>query len=307
MKIKDKLKIIQDISGLTQTEIAIKIGVSFVALNNWWNEKSLPRKKKEKTIDDLYKEYTGQNIIPETALSAKKELVAGKSKKYENILNTILKNADIYDQFLLLLTYNSNKIEGSTLSEGEIADIMFDNKSIPSKSIIEQLEVKNHQAALQFLFQYLKNAKKIDEKLILKLHSILMNGIRDDAGFYRRQGVRIVGSNVPTANFLKVPFLMKGIVKNINKKRDDVIVHVSNVHARFEQIHPFSDGNGRIGRLILAAMLLAGNIAPAIIRQEEKRLYYTCLRRAQLKDDFTQLEDFICGAIVIGFNVLSRK
>jgi len=307
MKIKDKLKIIQDVSGLTQTEIAAKIGVSFVAFNNWWNEKSLPRKKQEKIVDDLYKEYTGQNIIPETILGAKKGLIIEKSKKYKNILSVILKNADIYDQFLLLLTYNSNKIEGSTLSEDETADIMFSNKSIPSKSIIEQLEVKNHQAALQFLFQYLKNAKKIDEKLILKLHSILMNGIRDDAGFYRRHGVRIVGSNVPTANFLKVPFLMKGIIKDINKKRDDVVAHVSNIHARFEKIHPFSDGNGRIGRLILAAMLLMGNIAPAVIKQEEKRLYYACLRRAQLKDDFTQLEDFICDAIMIGFNVLGRK
>ena len=307
MTIKEKLKIIKTVSGLTQTEIASKIGVSFVAFNNWWNEKSIPRKKQEAIIDELYKEYTGQNIIPETVLTAKKELIARESKKYNNILDVILKNPDIYDQFLLSLTYNSNKIEGSTLSEDETADIMFNNKSIPNKSIIEQLEVKNHQAALQYLFSYLENARTINEELILKLHSILMNGIRDDAGLYRNHGVRIVGSDVPTANYLKVPVLMKEVVGDINKKQKDNVSHVSNIHARFEQIHPFSDGNGRIGRLILVAMLLRENIAPATIRQEGKRLYYTCLRRAQLKDDFTQLEDFICGAVMVGFDIITRK
>lgn len=307
MTIKEKLKIIQNISGLTQTEIAGKIGVSFVAFNNWWTEKSRPRKKQEIIIDELYKEYTGQNNIPETVLAAKKELIIGESKKYKNILEVILKSPDIYDQFLLSLTYNSNKIEGSTLSEDETADIIFNNKSIPNKSIIEQLEVKNHQAALQYLFSYLNNSRIINEKLILKLHGILMNGIRDDAGLYRNHGVRIVGSNVPTANYLKVPTLMREIVRDIVKKQKDTIAHVSNIHARFEQIHPFSDGNGRIGRLILVAMLLVGNIAPATIKQEGKRLYYTCLRRAQLKDDFTQLEDFVCGAVMIGFDIVGRK
>ncbi|MCK9378956.1 MAG: Fic family protein [Candidatus Moranbacteria bacterium] len=307
MKIKDKLKIIQDISGLTQTEIAAKIGVSFVAFNSWWNEKYLPRKKQEEIIDELYKEYTGQKTIPETVLIAKKELILMESKKYKNVLSVILNNPDIYDQFLLALTYNSNKIEGSTLSEDETADIMFNNKSIPNKSIIEQLEVKNHQAALQFLFQYLEKKGKINEKLIFKLHGILMNGIRDDAGFYRRHGVRIVGSNVPTANFLKISSLMDDIAKNINKNPKDTVKHASFIHARFEQIHPFSDGNGRVGRLILTAMLLLKNLAPATIKQEEKRLYYACLRRAQLKEDFTQLEDFICDAIIISLDILKRK
>ncbi|MDY0302969.1 MAG: Fic family protein [Candidatus Moranbacteria bacterium] len=307
MNIKDKLKIIQNVSGLTQTQIATKIGVSFVAFNNWWNEKSVPRKKQELIIDELYEEYTGQNIIPETVLTAKKELILRESKKYKNILTVILKNPDIYDQFLLSLTYNSNKIEGSTLSEDETADIIFNNKSIPDKSIIEQLEVKNHQAALQYLFKYLNDDKKINEDLLLKLHSILMNGIREDAGLYRRHGVRIVGANVPTANYIKVPLLMGDIFIDINKKQKDIIAHVADIHARFEKIHPFSDGNGRIGRLILSAMLIEKNIAPAVIKEERKGLYCTCLRRAQIKEDFTQLEDFICQAVVAGFEIIGRK
>lgn len=307
MNTQDKLRIIQRLSGLTQTEIATKVGVSFVAFNNWWNGKAIPRKKQAEAIDELYRLYTGQKEIPESVLVAKKELLQKKSAKFKSVIEAILKNPDIFDQFLLSLTYNSNKIEGSTLSEDETADIIFNNKSIPNKSIIEQLEVKNHQAALQYLFQHLKNSKKINEELILKLHSILMNGIRDDAGIYRNHGVRIVGSNVPTANFLKVPVLMKNVVERISKKRGDILEHISQIHANFEQIHPFSDGNGRIGRMILTAMLLKDNFAPAVIRQEEKQIYYACLRRAQLQDDSTQLEDFICEAVEDGFKIIERK
>lgn len=307
MNTKEKLKIIQEISGLTQTEMAAKIGVSFVALNNWWNEKSKPRKKQEDAIDALYRAYTGQTVIPETVLAAKKGLIVKRSNEDRDILNIILKNQDIYDQFLLSLTYNSNRIEGSTLSEDETADIIFNNRSIPNKSLIEQLEVKNHQTALQYLFGYLDGAKKINEDLILKLHSILMNGIKDDAGFYRRHGVRIVGSNVPTANYIKVPALMQDIIRDISKGQKDNIAHASNIHARFEQVHPFSDGNGRIGRLILTAMLLKKSIAPAVIKQEEKNIYYACLRAAQLKFDHSQLEDLICNAVMLGFAIVDRK
>ncbi len=307
MSIQDKLKIIQSLSGLTQTEIAYKIGVSFVAFNNWWTDKAKPRKKQEDKIDEMYKKYTGQKEIPASILIAKKKILAKKSEKFKNILKILLKNSDIYDQFLLSLTYNSNKIEGSTLSEDETADILFNNTSIPNKSIVEQLEVKNHQTSLQYLFQHLSSNGKIDEDLILKLHSILMNGIIFNAGIYRSHGVRIVGSNVPTANYLKVPILMKNIIKDINKKYNDSINHVSRIHAEFERIHPFSDGNGRVGRMLLTAMLLKNNFAPAVILQEEKRIYYICLRKAQLQDDFSLLEEFIVEAIENGLKIVDRK
>lgn len=306
MNLKEKLKIIQNITELNQTQLATKIGVSYVAFNNWWSGKSQPRKDKESIIDDLYKELTGQKVIPDDVLLAQKQLISKESKKYPRILKTIVSNPDIYDQFLLSLTYNSNKIEGSTLSEDETADIIFNNQALPNKSLIEQLEVKNHQAALQYLFNFIEKENKIDKKLILRLHSMLMNGIRDDAGFFRNHGVRIVGSNVPTANFLKIPILIDDLIKDINKPRKDIITLTANIHTRFEQIHPFSDGNGRIGRLIMTAMLLKSNLAPAVIKQEIKREYYNYLNKAQLKGEISQLENFICEAIMLGFKILGR-
>ncbi len=307
MTIAEKLKIIQSLSGLTQEKLAKKLGVSFVTFNSWINRKSKPRRKAEEDINNLYFKYTDQKTIPDDPLSAKKQIILRKSKEHKNILREIMKNPDTYDQFMLSFTYHTNRIEGSTLTEDETRAILFDNVALPNKNIIEQLEVKNHQAAWRYLLDYFTGyTSGISENLILKLHSILMNGIKDDAGFYRKHPVRIVGAYVPTANYLKVPELMKKIVKNINRKNKDIINHVAKTHSQFEQVHPFSDGNGRIGRLIIQRMLLLKNFPPAIIKQDKKRLYNSCLRKSQLKEDFIPLEDFICDSVFEGFKILER-
>ena len=307
MKISAKLQFIMKISGLTQEKLAGRLDVSFVTLNSWINNKSTPHKKKQESIDKLYRQYTGQVEIPDNILIAKKELLFTKSKKYKNIVNSIIKRQDLFDEFVLSLTYNSNSIEGSTLTENETRAILFDNASIPNKKVVEHLEVKNHQTALNYLFAQVEWGSKISEKIILKLHNILMNSIREDAGRYRNHGVRIVGANLATANYLKVPKLMEDLINSINKKEKDIVKQIADVHARFEQIHPFSDGNGRIGRLLIQIMLMRYNIAPAIIKQEDKRFYYSYLNKAQKTGNTILLEDFICDAVLIGFNLIEES
>lgn len=307
MTIIQKLKIIQKTLGLTQTKLAEKFGVSFVTFNSWLAGKSIPRPKKQTAIDELFLEITGQKTIPIEQLAAKKQILYQKSKKHKNVVLEILNNPDIRDQFILKLTYHSNRIEGSTLSEPDTAAVLFDNVALPNKSLTEQLEAKNHQTALNYLFNYVANDGRIDEDLILKLHSILMNGIRPDAGFYRQHGVIITGIDLPTANYVKIPDLMPGIIAKVANIKNDIIAGLAEFHSRFEQIHPFSDGNGRVGRLLINAILLKENFVPAIIRQEQKQLYYNYLYKAQTKNDYSQLEDFFCDAIMDGFDILERK
>src|SRR3990167_1340777 len=307
MTIRQKLQLILKLSGLTQQELAGRLGVTFAAFNRWINGRAVPRPRAKEKIDKLYKEYSGEKQIPETVLEAKKSMVLQKAKAHKNVLKEILNNPDIQDQFYLSLTYNSNRIEGSTLSEGETAAIMFQNAALPDKALVEQLEVKNHQAALQYLFQYLSENKRLNEELILKLHSILMNAIKPDAGNYRYHGVRIMGTDVPTANYLKVSELMKELVKDIQKKTKDTFSQIADIHSRFEKIHPFGDGNGRIGRLLMHAMSLSQNLAPVVILQEKRRLYTTYLNKAQMKDDISLLEDFVCDAILEGYRILERE
>jgi len=307
MTIKQKLELILKLSGLTQQELAGRLGVTFAALNRWINGRAVPRPRAREKIDELYKEYSGEKQIPDTVIEAKQGIILKKQKDHANVIKEILDNPDIRDQFYLSLTYNSNRIEGSTLSENETAAIMFQNAALPDKALVEQLEVKNHQAALRYLFQYLTDDKPLDEELILKLHSILMNAIKPDAGNYRYHGVRIIGTDVPTANYLKVSELIKELVKDINKKSKDIFGQITDIHSRFEKIHPFSDGNGRIGRLLMHAMGLSKNLAPAVILQEKRRLYTTYLNKAQMKDDLSLLEDFVCDAILEGYHILERK
>lgn len=302
MTIKDKLTLIRQLSGKTQEKLAAELAVSFPTLNSWINGRSIPREHAAKRIDELYLQLTGQNVIPEDLLEAKKQVLMGKRKQYPNVLRALETRKDLYDQFLLTLTYNTNRIEGSTLTEPETAAILFQNAALPDKSIIEHMEVKNHQAAFRYLTRYLTEGGDITEEMILKLHGVLMNGIREDAGNYRRHAVRIVGSNVVTANYLKVPVLMESLLKDIRYGEKDRIGFSARVHSRFEQIHPFSDGNGRIGRLILAGMLLKEDLAPAIISQKKRRFYILYLNQSQLKGDHSRLEDLICDGIITGYD-----
>ena len=306
MNTRQKLEIIQKMLGLTQTKLALKFGVSFTAFNSWWTGKTNPRPKMQTSIDELLLEVTGQKIIPVDQLTAKKQALQKKSSEYKNVVTEILNNPDIRDQFILKLTYHSGSIEGSTLTEPDTAAILFDNVALPNKSMTEQLEAKNHQTALNYLFDHIAKKEKVDESLVLKLHSILMNGVRPDAGVYRNHAVRITGVSLPTANYMSVPKLILKVMVRVAEKTKDVIALSANVHSNFEQIHPFSDGNGRVGRLLMNVMLLSANFAPAIIRQEQKQLYYTYLYKAQTKEDLSQLEDFLCEAVMDGFKILDR-
>ncbi len=305
MKIAEKLQLIQQLSGLTQNELAQEIGVSFAAYNRWVNSKAVPRKSKQDKINVLYGKLTGQKHPSEDLKEAKFFILQAKKRKEKKSLKKILINKDLLESFVLAITYNSNRIEGSTLSEVETAAVLFDNISFSNKTLTEHLEAKNHQTALRYLFRYVDERNTLDEKFILKMHEILMSGILDDAGMYRNHGVRIVGSQVVTANYAKIPALMKSLMNAVKKKKGN-LARIAETHSRFEQIHPFSDGNGRVGRLLMIAMLLEQSYPPAIISQKRKRKYYSVLQKAQLKGEYGPLEEFLFDAILVGYKLLER-
>jgi Fic family protein len=306
MNTRQKLEIIQKRLNLAQTKLAERFGVSFVAFNNWWTGKSTPRPKMQAAIEELFLEVTGQKIIPVDLLNEKKDILRKKSSEHKNIVKEILSNPDVRDQFILKLTYHSNSIEGSTLTEPDTADVLFNDIALPGKSFTEQMEAKNHQTALNYLFNYISKSGAIDEALVLKLHGILMNGVRSDAGMYRQHAVRITGVNLPTANYVRILDLIPEVTTKATEQANDVVAISAITHSQFEQIHPFSDGNGRVGRLLMSAMFLKANLAPAVIWQEQKQLYYTFLYKAQTKNDQSQLENFLCDAVMDGFKILER-
>lgn len=307
MTIQAQLKLILQLSNLTQEQLARELGVTFVALNRWVNAKAVPRQRAQLKITELYCALTGEHIVSPTALGAKEKIIEYKRKQWPKVLQSIIGYPDIMQQFLLSLTYNTNRIEGSTLSEDDTAAILFENATLSNKSLVEHLEAKNHQTALNFLFEYIAGTNAISEDFIQKLHGILINSIRPDAGQYRRHAVRIVGAFVPTANYLKISELMNHLVSEIKQKPKDVIAHVTQIHAQFEQIHPFADGNGRVGRLLMQAMLLKQNFPPAVIKQQRRKFYMRYLNQAQIQSDFTALIDFIADAVIEGYKIMERQ
>jgi len=310
MTASQKLLKIQKFSSKTQEELARDLDVSFPTLNSWINGKSQPRTNAIEKINSLYLEYLGDISISTDMLEAKVDTLEKLKKQYPEPFLLIMSRKDIYEDFLLSLTYHTNSIEGSTFSEPDVKAVLFDDVTIPNKSVREHLEAKNHQGALGFVMRWIRDDRKdIDEDLIKHIHQILMNGIMHSAGEYRDHSVRIAGVNVPTSNFLSINNHMREFVVTFNqlqKKSLNQVEHIAQTHARFEQIHPFSDGNGRVGRLLMLILAFKYKIAPVLIMKEKKQAYYTYLEESQVKDNNIPLTSFIFDALFEGYKLLMR-
>jgi len=176
------------------------------------------------------------------------------------------------------MVYNSNAIENSTLTLEDTEDILIRDQIKTDHEVREIYEAKNLAKAIEYLIN--NPEKEISTELILKLHKTLLSNIRDEiAGRFRsgKEWVR-VGTHVG-ANPEFVNSLVGDLVENYNKKTDDFFLEkIAYFHAEFENIHPFSDGNGRIGRLITNEQLDLLGLPPIIIPNKSKfEEYYPAL------------------------------
>jgi len=309
MNIAQKLQQIKRHSGKTQEELAKDLNTSFPTINSWINGKSQPRKKAVEKINSLYFEYLGNTSIKEETLKRKSIKLQQLQKQFKNPFSMLMSRKDIYDNFLLSLTYHTNGIEGSTFNEPDVKAVMFDDVTIPNKTVREHQEAKNHQGALGYMMRWIRDGNTIvNQEFIKHIHQILMNGILHNAGEYRTHSVRILGSLVPTSNHLSIEKNMTKLIQEINsfkKESIDQVNHIAMIHAKFEQIHPFSDGNGRVGRLLMNLLSLHYKMAPVIVRKEKKQAYYTYLEEAQARDNNIPLASFIFDGLFEGYKLLT--
>ncbi len=306
MKYHNQLVSIQKASGWSQEQLARNLSVSFTTLNSWINRRSVPRAKALHNIDKLYLDIVGVDEVSAGTLLAAKQ----SALKLHATPKKISNNKDILDKLTLYLTYHTNTIEGSTMTLSDVEEVIFEHKVLANRTAVEQAEARNHQAALYWLIDELVtkgNGFVIDEALILGIHLRLMNGIIGGAGQYRRHAVRIMGTHVTLANWVKVPNLVRELAEDLAKPTDDIIRVLASTLARFEQIHPFSDGNGRAGRLIMLAQALKFRLMPPLVVKERKYAYYKYLELAQAKGDHTPLELFIAESISFTNDLLKTK
>jgi Fic family protein len=171
------------------------------------------------------------------------------------------------------LTYTSNNIEGNTLTREETALTIEKGITSGSKPLRDYLEAKNHAEALDYVVSLLNQEVLSWEDVILKIHSLILNGINDDhRGRYRTVRVRIAGSDAILPNPLKVPYLMEEFAKKLTAKPDDVS-KASEAHYKLVEIHPFIDGNGRTARLLMNLILMRAGYLPLIVPPTERRRY----------------------------------
>lgn len=299
-----KMKQILDKTNWSQARLAQEIGVTFTTVNRWLKGHTKPHPAQIRQINRLYKEIVGILPLQSSEINQILEDVLKEKKRFSKIEQLLQKKA-IQEEFLLELTYNSDAIEGSTLSKKETEAIIFDKATIKDKSLIEHLEATNHAAILRDIFDN-KITVPISEDLIKNLHKILMQGIRDDAGEYSKYHRAIRGVNLALPSPLDIPEEMKLLCKNINSYQDNPIGHIAKMHASFEAIHPFGDGNGRIGRIIMIIQLIHCGFAPCAISVNQKAKYYECLEYAQKRSE-THLVYFLAESILKGYEIIKKS
>lgn len=301
MNYSSQLKAILQASGWSQEELARQLHVSFATINAWVNERAVPRKKVAEAIRILYFGILGEDSLDVGTL----EELKGKVKYLKTTTRQIVDNEEVLSSLVLNLTYHTNTIEGSTMTLDDTKEVLFNNKVLTNRTQVEQFEARNHRAALLWILDELENKDfVISEDLVKGLHLRLMNGIITNAGQYRNHSVRIMGTHVTVANFLRVPELMEELINGIGKPSKDLITRMSTTHATFEKIHPFSDGNGRVGRLLMLAQALQAGFVPPIVLKERKYAYYKYLELAQANDNSMPLKIFIAESMIAADELL---
>ena len=205
-------------------------------------------------------------------------------------LHDILNNNDYMLDLCVRMAHHSTAIEGNTLSQDATASIILDSFLNLKASEREFYEVRNYRFLLPVLIDSLTNKELLDNELIKKFHSVIMKDLRDDAGQFKKIENLIIGANFePTKPYL-VPSALKDWCDNLDYKLKNATSSKEKVeailysHASFEKIHPFGDGNGRTGRLLMIYSCFQNNLPPLVIPKEQKAKYISFLRGEDIKE-----------------------
>ena len=217
----------------------------------------------------------------------------------EKIIKRLLIEMNIHDRSGIfgytqrLLAYNSNKIEGSTLDERQTASL-FETGSLKSNDNIIAKDIEEMNGHFLMFNNMLFNYKEtLSHEIIKKYHYELKNGVFQDklngyvAGEYKKR--RNIVSTISVSKPEDVEYDLERLLDEYNNKDIITLEDIAIFHARYEKIHPFQDGNGRTGRIIIYKECLKNNIIPLIISDSNKINYYNALYSAQMEENYKDL------------------
>lgn len=206
----------------------------------------------------------------------------------------------LHEKLIIEWTYNSNAIEGNTLTMFE-TKVVLEGITIGGKSMREHLETINHREAILFVEDLIKHNEKLSEWNIKNLHALILKAIdNENAGAYRRENVFIGGAKHIPPRHYELDALMMKLIEDYDREWQDLhpIVKSTLLHGEFVKIHPFIDGNGRTARLLLNFELMLNGYTPIIIKNTQRANYYDVLDLAHTTKNYAPFIKLVSDLVV---------
>ena len=225
----------------------------------------------DKPIDGRTTRYQ-RNDSPYVELFAEVDMLKAELDKRRPLTHGELQR--LREEFLIEYTYTSNAIEGNTLTLQETA-LVLEGVTIDKKPLKDHLEAVGHRDAFLYVQDLVKDKVSFSESIIKQIHTLVLMDRPEDRGVYRRIPVRIMGAYHVPSDPVLVPEQMENLVAEFSaNKKMHPIERATMFHLKFEGIHPFVDGNGRTGRLILNLMLMQAGYPPINVKYSDRKRYY---------------------------------
>lgn len=240
-----------------------------------------PIDKRYRQVNDLFFDSIDFNIIDE-----KKDIIDSHRPFSQNMTR------QLRDKLIIEWTYNSNAIEGNTLTLSETKVVLENGITIKGKPLKDHLEIINHKEAIEYIEDLVSKNVKLSEYDIKSVHYLILKEIDStNAGKYRHENVFISGAKHVPPIYMNVPYEMQKMIEKYQSWKDlHPVVRACFLHGEFVKIHPFIDGNGRTARLLLNFELDQSGYPPVVIKTENRADYYDALDKAHTTNDYT---DFI--------------
>jgi len=202
------------------------------------------------------------------------------------------------EEFMVEFTYNSNAIEGNTLTLKETA-LALEGMTIDQKPLKDHLEAVGHRDAFLYVQDIATKGEPISETIIKNIHALVLMNRPDDKGVYRRIPVRIMGAYTePVQPYMIESKMAELIVANARREKTmNLVERIARFHLEFEGIHPFIDGNGRTGRLIMNLDLIRNGYPPINVKFTDRKRYYDAFDAYYREDDITKMTSLIAEYI----------
>jgi len=201
----------------------------------------------------------------------------------------------LHEKLIIEWTYNSNAIEGNTLTLSE-TKVVLEGITIGGKSVVEHLEAINHREAILFLEELIGNNEPLSEWNIKNIHGLILKEIDNlNAGRYRRENVVIGGATHIPPKYYEIDALMQNLILEYKEEWQLLhpVVRATLLHGEFVKIHPFIDGNGRASRLLLNFELMKNGYTPIVIKKDNRAQYYEVLDYAHTTMDYQPFLTFV--------------